>query len=134
MEKTSINNNMKYIMSMFLSFMGLSVQAANLLAEDAVWYSKGNQPEVEVFLQDSKLLAKVWQDIPPIVLQHLNSYLYEVYGRNYVRIDDFNKDEVTDIGILEGASLGGGSLCYAVYEYLPDFYSFKNKVSFSWCN
>lgn len=125
---------MKYLlllMTLMSSFAGSQLAVA---ADQVVWYSTGTSPEVEVSLSGSELIATVWGNIPAVSLQRVNTQLYETYSDLYVRIEDFNKDGVADIGVLSGASLGGGNLCYRVYEYVPLVYSYSNKPAFRWCS
>ncbi len=116
----------------------LMVAATSLSASQnqTEWYSATGSPAVRVFVKGAYVYAQLDQgglNDSAIKLKHVNGDLLHEYGADYIRIRDFNADGSFDIGVLTGAGYGGSDMCYAVFEYLPDFYAYKTRSSKTVC-
>ncbi|MEE9326330.1 MAG: hypothetical protein V3U71_03465 [Cocleimonas sp.] len=99
-----------------------------------VWNSVSSEPVVRVTIQGSTVKVNTTSsNLPEISLKKVNSHLLNEYTEHYIRIQDYNNDGFVDIGVLKSAGLGGSKLCYAVYAYKPDFYSFSARASKTIC-
>ncbi len=97
------------------------------------WHSGNAQFGVWVSILKTNVSVTVWSDVPAVTLQKVNSHLWSAYDKEYVLINDFNRDGQLDIGIMEGAGLAGNDKCYAVYEYVPIRFSYRNTSSMMVC-
>jgi cbb3-type cytochrome oxidase subunit 1 len=99
-----------------------------------VWNSVSSEPVVRVTIQGSTVKVNaIASGLPAISLKKVNSHLLNEYTEHYIKIQDYNNDGFVDIGVLKSAGLGGSKLCYAVYAYKPDFYSFSARASKTIC-
>ncbi len=97
------------------------------------WHSGNAQFGVWVSILKTNVSVTVWSDVPAVTLQKVNSHLWNAYDKQYVIINDFNQDGQLDIGVMEGAGLAGNDKCYAVYEYVPTRFSYRNTSSMMVC-
>ena len=105
----------------------------NEIGKQKTWHSGNAQFSVWVSIIKTNISVIVWSDVPAVTLQKVNSHLWSVYDKEYVLINDFNRDGQLDIGVMEGAGLAGNDKCYAVYEYVPTRFSFRNTSSMMAC-
>lgn len=136
-----INNYLLLIVT-----LGAFLTAFSLAAHDryvnyegqGIWTSEINQPAVKVFIQASSVKVKLLSDsksndLPAITLKRINSHLLNEYTSHFIKIQDFDKDGWMDIGVLKSAGVAGSKLCYSVFEYKPDFYSYSSRVTKTVC-
>ena len=101
-----------------------------------VWTSNSSTPAVRVYIKGSYLYAQAKNrklKLPATKLKRVNGNLLNEYTHEYIRIQDFNHDKFADIGILKSVGYGGSNRCYAVFEYLPKFYSYKARSKKTVC-
>lgn len=99
-----------------------------------IWTSGSGSPVVQVTLKGSSVYAKViGQDLPDIRLKTINSELLNEYTERFIMMQDYTKDNFTDIAVLKSVGFGGANRCYSVFEYLPDFYSFRSRSTKTIC-
>lgn len=138
---TTKNTVFHRILFVFIVFTAVSVLVTDhALASNKsevgkykLWHSGNGRMEVWVSIEKSDVNVTVWSDVPVMTLQKVNSHLWETYGKQYISINDFNRDGQLDIGVMEGAGLAGNDKCYAVYEYMPEQFSYRSKSSMTVC-
>ena len=123
-------NSLILIVGAFLIQPGVAISA---ISEGKVWYSTSGSPNVTVAIDGTKVTATVWSDIPSVDLQVVNTLLVDEFPNQYVKIQDYNKDGVLDVGIMKGVGYGGSNACYSVYEYDPVAFSYRNDATMTFC-
>jgi len=137
---------MKQLNFKLLMIIGLLITAFNAVGNDryinfdgqGIWTTELNTPAVSVFLKDSSVYAKISaqnsaNNLPPIRLKRINSDLLNEHTENFIRIHDYNDDGWLDVAVLKSSGYGLSKLCYSVFEYQPDFYSYSPRVSKTIC-
>jgi hypothetical protein len=130
-------------LSVSLLFSAASVQANNRYENyqgQGIWSFRSDKQAVQVFIKGSNVYAQVQSQtqLPATRLKRVNSNLLNDYTGQYIVIEDFNNDGWQDIGVLKSVGFTGnrecqGEHCYAVFEYVPGFYSFRSKASKTVC-
>ncbi len=126
-----------------LLFMSVSVQANNRYENyrgQGNWSFNSNKQAVQVFIKGSYVYARA-QSQPPLPatrLKRVNSNLLNDYTGQYIVIEDFNHDGWQDVAVLKSIGFSGNrelayEHCYAVFDYVPAFYSFRSKASKTVC-
>jgi hypothetical protein len=135
-----MGNNAIFRILLFISMIFSVFVTNNTLANNnneagrhTTWHSGNAQFSVWVSILKTNVNVTVWSDVPAVTLQKVNSHLWNTYGKQYVLINDFNRDGQLDIGIMEGAGVAGSDKCYAVYEYVPAHFSYRNTSSMMVC-
>lgn len=133
---------MNFCTTGFVSFLMMTLLLSTAQANNrytnyegqGVWNSVSSQPVVRVTIQASTVKVNTTSsNLPEISLKKVNSDLLNEYTEHYIRIQDYNNDGFVDIGVLKSAGLGGSKLCYAVYPYKANFYSFSARASKTIC-
>ena len=86
-----------------------------------------------VFVEDNLLLVQVGEH-PPTQLEAINPFLARGWPRQYVLINDYDKDGLKDIAVLQSVGHGGLDRCYAIYRYNLQAEQFNSHKSFDRCN
>lgn len=89
------------------------VQARVTLAESGIRVQTNNRPAVRV--------------------RALNLPLLREWERVYLLVNDFDRDGINDLAVLNTAGRVGQKRCYAVYRYNPATGSFRDRKSFDRC-
>ena len=137
---------MKQLKLKSLILISVFIMSASAIANDryinydgqGVWTTESNTPAVKVYIQGASVYAGIIAqnnniELPPIRLKRVNSNLLNEYTDHFIRIQDFNNDGWQDVAILKSAGYGTSTLCYSVFEYQPDFYSYSPHASKTIC-
>ncbi len=102
----------------------------------ALWASKSSSPAVEVTIKGRYVYAQFIDDnkFPAIRLKRFNANLLNEYTEDFIKLQDYNKDGYLDIAVLKSAGYGGSNLCYSVFKFLPDFYTYEGRKSLTVCD
>lgn len=135
---TTNNTVFRIILFVFIAFSILLTNSAFASNKSEsghykTWHSGNGRLEVWVSIIKTNVSVTVWSDVPAVTLQKVNSHLWNLYDKQYVLINDFNRDGQLDIGVMEGSGLAGNDKCYAVYEYSPKRFSYQNTSSMTVC-
>lgn len=129
----------KIIFSLAVLIVATSAIANNRYVNyegQGVWSANSSTPAVRVYIKGSYIYARLNNrslKLPPTKLKRVNGNLLNEYTADYIHIQDFNHDKFLDIGILKSVGYGGSNRCYAVFEYLPKFYSYKSRSRTTAC-
>ena len=101
-----------------------------------LWTSDSNSPAVEVSIKGQYVYARFVSDnnFPAIRLKRFNSNLLNEYTEQFIKLQDYNKDGYLDIAVLKSAGYGGSDLCYSVFKFRPDFYTYDGRKSMTVCD
>ena len=101
-----------------------------------LWTSDSSSPVVEVSIKGQYIYAKFIDDnnFPAIKLKRFNTNLLNEYTEQFIKFQDYNKDGYLDIAVLKSAGYGGSNLCYSVFKFRPDFYTYEGRKSLTVCN
>jgi len=101
-----------------------------------LWTSDSSSPAVEVSIKGRYVYAQFIDDnnFPAIKLKRFNTNLLNEYAEQFIKFQDYNKDGYLDIAVLKSAGYGGSNLCYSVFKFLPDFYTYEGRKSLTVCN
>jgi len=131
------------VLPLGLFFYALSVQANNRYENyqgQGTWSFSSNKQSVQVFIKGSYVYAQAQnqKQLPAARLKRVNSNLLNDYTGQYIVIEDFNNDGWQDIGVLKSVGFTGNrelqyEHCYAVFDYVPGFYSFRSRPSKTVC-
>lgn len=100
------------------------------------WFSNSSAPAVRVYIKGSFVYAQLSDrslNLPATKLKHVSGNLLNEYAADYIKIQDFNRDRFSDIGVLKSVGYGGSNRCYAIFEYMPSFYSYKTRSTKTVC-
>jgi len=121
------------VMVLFLTIITTSLSAAGNTKQ---WFSNSGLPNVRVYIKNAFVYAQVSRrnlNLPASKLKYVNGRLLNEYNADYIQIKDYNGDGYSDIGVLTSVGYGGSNQCYAVFEYLPKFYSYKTRSKKTVC-
>jgi len=118
--------------------LSLGIITTNLYAagNQTEWFSNSGIPNVKVYIKNAFVYAQVSKrdlDLSANKLKYVNGRLLNEYGAEYIQIKDYNGDGYSDIGVLTSVGYGGSNQCYAVFEYLPNFYGYKTRSKKTVC-
>jgi len=118
--------------------LSLAVFTTSLYAagHQTEWFSNYGTPSVKVYIKNAFVYAQVSKrnlDLSATKLKYVNGRLLNEYDTDYIQIKDYNGDGYSDIGVLTSVGYGGSNQCYAVFEYLPDFYGYKTRSKKTVC-
>ncbi|MEE9445751.1 MAG: hypothetical protein V3V19_08820 [Cocleimonas sp.] len=132
-----------FLMSLFFTTLFLATTATNASANDryisfdgqGIWSSDSSSPAVEVSIKGRYVYAQFVDEnnFPALRLKRFNSSLLNEYTEQFVKLQDYNKDGYLDIAVLKSASYGGDSLCYSVFNFLPNLYTYDARKSMTVC-
>ncbi|MEZ5447544.1 MAG: hypothetical protein R3E89_00395 [Thiolinea sp.] len=69
----------------------------------------------------------------PVALGLLDAALAREWGSLYFRVDDYDRDGLNDLAVLQSVDRPGQQRCYAVFRYDPASGRFRNRKSFDRC-
>jgi len=134
--KTNLINNLLALSICLIATNAIANDRYNNSEAQGVWKSAADSPALEVFIKGSSIYAKLGgksQDLPAIRLRKINNNLLNEYTNEYIRLEDYNRDGLTDIAVLKSVGKRKNKHCYSVFEYKADFYSFSSHATKTIC-
>ncbi|WP_020393839.1 hypothetical protein [Thiolinea disciformis] len=87
----------------------------------------------QVYLEDTIVMVRAG-NAQPVSLESIYWPLYQQWRNQYLRLGDFDRDGLMDIGVLQSVGHVGQDLCYAIYTYDQSRRQFRSERSFDRCN
>lgn len=72
-------------------------------------------------------------NLPAVQVSSLNIPLLREWSRIYFKVDDYDRDGINDLAILQSVGRVGTERCYGIYRYNPATGTFRPKKSFDRC-
>lgn len=129
----------KIFLGLFVLFIAASATANDKYANfqgQGEWYSSASNPAVKIFIKGVHVYAESLNrklNLSATQLKRVNGGLLNEYTNQYIKVQDFNHDGFDDIGVLKSVSYGAGTRCYSVFNYMPNYYSYKTKSTKTVC-
>ncbi len=88
--------------------------------------------EALVSLQETRVMVQAlpW---PPVQVTSLNIPLLRQWSQIYFKVDDYDRDGMNDLAILQSVGRVGTERCYGIYRYNPATRTFRSQKSFDRC-
>ena len=138
---------MRFIMKVFVytllagfllasTSMALANERYTSFDGQGLWTSDSSSPAVEVSIKGQYVYARFMDDnnFPAIRLKRFNTNLLNEYTEQFIKLQDYNKDGYLDIAVLKSSGYGGSDLCYSVFKFRPDFYTYEGRKSMTVCD
>jgi hypothetical protein len=71
--------------------------------------------------------------LPPVQVTSVNVPLLREWSRIYFKVNDYDRDGMNDLAILQSVGRVGTERCYGIYRYNPATGTFRTKKSFDRC-
>jgi len=88
--------------------------------------------QANLLLQETRILVQT-NGSQPVQVSSLNVPLLRQWNRIYFKINDYDRDGMNDLAILQSVGRVGTQRCYGIYRYNPAIGRFRNKKSFDRC-
>lgn len=120
------------LISLFFLIPSAFIRAANL-DQHEVYFEIQPNLAAWAFIEEGLVLLQVGES-QPVVLEALNPFLYSGWRQLYLKINDYDRDGLNDLAVLQSVGHGGIERCYAIYRYNPQLGQFNPYKSFDRCN
>lgn len=88
--------------------------------------------EAMVALQETRIMVQT-HNLPPVQVSSLNLPLLREWSQIYFKVDDYDRDGMNDLAILQSVGRVGTERCYGIYRYDPATGRFRPQKSFDRC-
>nr|CAA6817999.1 MAG: Unknown protein [uncultured Thiotrichaceae bacterium] len=89
--------------------------------------------QANLSLQETRILVQT-NHSQPVQVSSLNIPLLRQWNRIYFKVNDYDRDGMNDLAILQSVGRVGTQRCYGIYRYNPATGMFRNKKSFDRCD
>lgn len=122
----------RLLISLFILLNSSFIHAANV-DQHEVYFEIQPNLAAWAFIEEGLVLLQVGES-QPVVLEALNPFLYSGWRNLYLKINDYDRDGLNDLAVLQSVGHGGFERCYAIYRYNPRSGQFNPQKSFDRCN
>lgn len=88
--------------------------------------------QAHLSLQETRIMLQT-RDLPAVQVSSANVPLLRQWESIYFKINDYDRDGLNDLAILQSVGRVGTQRCYAVYRYNPATGRFRQHKSFDRC-